>query len=463
MALLLGGCSHEGGAGGSSKGKAAPAPIAVTVVPLERRSVERVIDIEGTLKAWEVVSVSAKKGGLVLKVAHDMGDRVKPGELLVELDPVDEDLAVRQADARYIGELAKLGVSRSRAEEFVKRYGENEKLLNNPDVDEIIVNLPASKQAAAVLETARQEYARQKSLSNRGVGTDQAYLTAQNDYDAARAALDNVDLTVRTNIAAALASRVALDLAEQDRSEMSVLVPHPGSLPPGQTRAEAMTFAVSRRLVHEGQRIKDGEAVFELVVEDPVRLWVNVPERHRPEVEVGQTVRITAMSRPGETFLGQVARINPAVDPESRSFQVESLIPNTDGKLRPGGFAKGQIVLSGNAQAVVVPVEAVYRFAGVTKIYLVVDGQSRGLPVILGQELDDGVEVVGDGVTLPEEGQVVDTGQSVLARLAEGTPVVIRQPDLTPIGGPREKEGAGKNETQKVQPVDTPPDQDPIK
>jgi multidrug efflux pump subunit AcrA (membrane-fusion protein) len=405
----------------------------VTVVELEHRKVERVVEIEGTLKAWEELTVSAKQGGHVQRVAHDMGDRVAPGEVLLELDPVDGALALKQAEAKYIGELAKLGVTRKQAEEFVKRYGANESLLHNVDTEQLIKDLPAYKQAFATREKARQELTRQQGLYARGAGVMQDLQNAQNDVQATQAALDNVELTARTNLAAAIGSRVALDVAQQQLSELVVTVPKPVSLPSGHTRLEDVAYAVSKRLVSEGQRLKDGDPVFELVIEDPIRLWTNVPERFRGDVEVGQPVRVTAMSRPGETFEGRVARINPAVDPVSRTFQVESLIPNGDGKLRPGGFGRGKIVVKSDAQAVVVPVESVYRFAGVTKIFLVEDGRSKGYSVELGQELVGGVEVVGAEVTLPEAGKVVATGQSMLARLAEGTRVVVREPELTPV------------------------------
>lgn len=431
LGALLSGCSH--GTESTAAAKPVPPPVAVTVVDLERRTVERTIEIEGTLKAWEEVSVSAKIGGHVKRVAVDMGDRLRPGDLLVELDPVDANLALREAGARYVGELTKLGVTQDEAEEFVKRYGADEALLYNADIERIIRELPASRQAQASRDKARQELSRQQGLSSRGVGVAQDLINAQNDYQAAQAAVDNVQLTVRTNLAAALTSRVALDVARQNMADLSIVVPTPSTTPPGQTRAAEVVYAVSRRPVHEGQRIKDGETVLELVVDDPVRLWANVPERFRSDVVEGQSVRIAAMASPGVTFEGRVARINPAVDPVSRTFQLEALIPNAEGKLRPGGFAKGQVVLRTDAQAVVVPIESVYRFAGVTKIYLIENETSRGYSVELGEELDGKVEVVGTETPLPETGQVVDTGQSVLAKLAEGTRVVVRAPDRGPL------------------------------
>ena len=66
----------------------------MTVAPLEHRTVERTVDVVGTPQGWEQVTVGTKRTGRVVKVLHDMGDRVKPGEPLVELEPVDAELAI---------------------------------------------------------------------------------------------------------------------------------------------------------------------------------------------------------------------------------------------------------------------------------------------------------------------------------------------------------------------------------
>jgi membrane fusion protein (multidrug efflux system) len=458
VAALLAGalvCTASGCGHGSGEAEAAapsgPAPLAVTVAPLERRAVERAVPVEGTLKGWEEVKLSAKKGGRVARVRHDMGDRVEPGAVLVELDPVDADLAARQAQAKYLGELAKLGLTPEQASEFVAKYGLSADLFRGAEALRHIRDLPSYKQAQATRDKARQQLDRQQQLFARGVGTMQDLQNLQNDFAAAEAALANVVVTAQTTIGTALASRAALDQAEQDLKDMVITAPRPATLPDGITNIDRVAYGVSRRAVSEGQMLKDGEVVFDLVIEDPVRLWAAVPERFRAQVAVGQEVRINAMARPGETFTGAVARINPAVDPTSRTFQVEAVVPNPQGKLRPGGFAKGEVITDRADEAIIVPIESIYSFAGVTKVYLVENGRSRGYAVETGRQLGDRIEVIPKGDPLPDDGQVVTTGQSTLAKLAEDSPVVVRAPgeDETPAadaakdGEASPPEGAG--------------------
>ncbi|MEO6809353.1 MAG: efflux RND transporter periplasmic adaptor subunit, partial [Isosphaeraceae bacterium] len=127
---------------------------------------------------------------------------------------------------------------------------------------------------------------------------------------------------------------------------------------------------------------------------------------------------------PRQTFPAKISRINPMVDSSSRTFQVEAAVPNDDGLLRPGGFAKAQIITRRDAEALVVPREAVYRFAGVIKLFVVEGEKARGIPITTDLEGRGWVEVRGD---LPARAQVITTGQT---QLADGTSVVIRTPDV---------------------------------
>ena len=196
--------------------------------------------------------------------------------------------------------------------------------------------------------------------------------------------LANAILTAESTLASAQAARIALDVARQARIDMEIRAPVPTKQPDGVT--EPITYAVSKRSVSEGQMLKQGDPVVELVVENPLRLWATVPERHSDQVQLGQPVRLSVTTFPDTTFDGQVVRINPTVEPSSRTFQVEALIPNNRKLLRPGGFAKASILIDKNAEATVVPIESVMRYAGVTKIFVVESGASRAIEVETGQE-----------------------------------------------------------------------------
>jgi RND family efflux transporter MFP subunit len=278
-------------------------------------------------------------------------------------------------------------------------------------------------QTRVTQERAQQNLARQRQLTARNAGTAQDLQNSENDAEGAKAAFENAIVTARATLASALSSKVALDVAQQTLNDMTVRAPVPSSLPKGlETVGDGpVRYAVVRRPVHEGQMVKEGEALFDLVIQNPLRLWANVPERFTPEIQVGQTVRVQVGSRPNETFPGRVARINPSVDPVNRTFQVEALVPNAKGLLRPGGFAKATILTKSDSEAAVVPMESVVKYAGVTKIFVVENKLARAIPVETRLEGKDWLEVIGN---LPSRAKVVTSGQ---AMLADGTPVEIRE------------------------------------
>lgn len=388
---IAAGCGHKS-AGPAEKAEVVLKPVPVRVAPIEKRAVERTVPVVGTLKGWEDVTIGTKKMGRVSKVHHDMGDRIKPGERLIDLETVDADLAVNQAERRLQSELAKLG------------------LKDMPAANFDVTRIPSVVQAELALERAKINLDRERKLIQKGAGTQQDFQNAENDEKSAEAAYENAVLAARSNLANALASKVALDVAKQARVDMEILAPTPTNIP--KQVKSPVVYAMSKRQVAEGQMIREGDAIVELVIENPLRLWMNVPERFAADVALGQDVRIQIASYPNETFQGKVARINPSVDATSRTFQVEAAVPNDDGRLRPGGFAKAAIVTKLNSEALTVPREAIERNSGVVKVFITEDGKtSRAVKVSTGIEGNGWVEVIGG---LPETARVVVDGKTQL-------------------------------------------------
>jgi RND family efflux transporter MFP subunit len=345
------------------------------------------------------------------------------------LDDVDAKLALDQAETKYLAELVKLGITREQAERYVEQFGMTEELIRGEVVERILKEVPAVRQVKAQLDQANRELARQRQLNQRGAGTMQELEQAQNEHDTSTAAYDNAIFTARTVIATAMSNRVALDQARQALQDMTIRAPVPSVFPAGLTPGTPLEYAVTKRDVSEGQMVRESEKTFELVIENPLRLWGTVPERYSTQVKKGQDARLDVTAFRGEAFPGSVVRINPAVDEVSRTFQVELLVPNAEGKLRPGGFAKATIVTASDSNATVVPIESVVRDVGVVKVF-VVDGEvARPVEVETGVEGAGWVEIRG---SVSPGTQVVITGQ---AQLADGTPITIRQPP------PEETEG----------------------
>ena len=318
-----------------------------------------------------------------------------------------------------LSSLARLDIRRDVAEKFVAKYGVNEKLIRGEEVDALIMATPPIAQAVANVEKAQLNLARQRKVTDRGAGSVQELQNAENEYKVAVAIRDNAVVTARTYLADALTNQIAFDVTRQALEDTVIRAPKPARHPTGST--SDLSYAISRRQAAEGQMLKEGEAVYDLVIRDPLRLWASVPERYASEVKAGQPVRVRPASQEDEPVEGKVSRINPTVDPTSRTFQVETVIPNPSGKLYPGGFAKASILTRQQAEALVVPLQSIVRFAGVTKVFVADKGAVvREVQVEIGLEGRDWAEVTG---ALSPGDRVVTDGQT---RLADGTRYVVR-------------------------------------
>ncbi|MBX7168642.1 MAG: efflux RND transporter periplasmic adaptor subunit [Pirellulales bacterium] len=374
-------------------------PVNITVAKAEARMLDTSIGVVGTLKGWEEVEISAKRSGHVLKTPHDVGDRVKPAEVLVQLDPVDTDLMLQQAERRLQAELARLGVDETPREDFDVR------------------TVPQVIQAQVAYDRAVDRLNRQKKLKQQNVSTDEVFLDAEFGMREAQAALETATLAARTTLAMAQAANVEVQVASQARRDMDIAAPEPSLVPEG--ISGPLVYAITKRNATEGQMIQPGDPVAHLVIEDPLRAWANVPERYAPYVTAGQVVKFTVASHPDRVFEGAIRWVNPAVDERSRTFVVEVLIHNTDRALRPGSFAKLDIVVQ-RTERTVVPAESVVRFAGVTKLFVVRDQKAVEVPVSTGPLHEGWLEVAGE---VHADDVVVTSGQS---QLADGAAVVVR-------------------------------------
>lgn len=408
MFLAASGCTHKEEA---VKVDAGPKVIPVTVSKLETKPIERKIDVVGSLRGWESFELGAKKGGRVLKIHHDIGDRVNPGELLLEIDPVDARLSLIQAERNLQAELARLG------------------LKNMPSMPEAfdINTVPSVVQSKVQLERATQNLTRQRAISQRGAGSVQELQDFENDFKNAEAGLESARVSASAILAGAQVSAAALDVAKQTMADLNVVAPQPKTLPPN---GEKFQYAITARKVSEGQIIRDGDPIAELVIENPLKYLAKVPERYSNQVKVGQELNLRVAAYDDRVFSGKVTRVNPSVDAVSRTFQIEAIIPNTSNELRPGGFAKADVVIDRKGSGIVVPVEAVVRTVGVTKVFLVTDAPESPSKKAV-KEIQVSIETEGAGWmeikgNLPSDGEVVTTGQS---QLADGSPIRIKTPE----------------------------------
>jgi RND family efflux transporter MFP subunit len=397
---------------------AAPAPLRVTSARVESRSVAQRVATAGTLRASAEAVARAHRAGTVLRLDVDLGDPVRAGQPLAELDRRDDDLAIAElvadaaaareslararaaADAsraaldgaRERGRTLAADVERARADaEWKRREHERyqdllaKELVAARDVDQTRAQVQAAEALVATAETALAHHGDQLRAAEAQLAADQAAVTA-------------ADAGLRQREA-------ALELAQARAS--ATVVPAP------------LTGVVAKRHVAVGERVQGDAPLITVVATDPLTYTGTVAERAAPAIRPGQEVRLSVAAHGARTFPGEVTRVAPVVDTPTRTLALEARVPNAEGLLRPGFRARGTVEVRRDGRARVVPAEALAVTDGGSQVFVLAEGRAEARPVRTGPRTAGWVEIL-DGV---RPGEVVAT--SGLAQLYDGAPVTL--------------------------------------
>ncbi len=183
------------------------------------------------------------------------------------------------------------------------------------------------------------------------------------------------------------------------------------------------------RSVNLGQYVNAGDPIVSLQSLDPVYADFTLPEQELGHIRTGMPVRVATDAAPGRTFAGALTAVNPDVDATTRNVRLQATLPNADGELRPGMFARVEVVLPQAAPVLVVPATAVLHAPYGDSVCVITEArdektgrtakQVRMTTVRLGEMRGDFVAVT-QGL---EAGQTV--ASSGVFKLRNGAPVVI--------------------------------------
>jgi RND family efflux transporter MFP subunit len=371
-------CSSE------SSGKADhgdPKPRRVKVVKAIEGNLPLSVGVSGTLAADEEVTLSLKVNGRIRTVFVDLGSVVRRGQPLLELEQTDFQLRVRQAEAAYQQARVRLGLDAN---------GDESGSKIDPEETGVV------RQAKATLEEARLTRERNQALFKEGLVARSVLDDAEAAFQVADARYQDALEEVRNRQGLLFQRRAELDLAHKQLSDSTLTAPMDG--------------AIQERFVAPGQFAASGDKVFTLVRSDPLRLKLPVPERDAPNIRIGQDVQIH-LEGDSQIYHGKIARVSPAISSQNRTLMVEAEVPNPDGALRAGSFARAEITVKTNTSITLVPATAIVTFAGVNKVISVEKNQSVEKRVKTGRRSQDLVEIL-DGLS-PGEPVVISPGNLV--------------------------------------------------
>jgi RND family efflux transporter MFP subunit len=378
--LMLSACSTGTAGdvkGGRQQDKETTVPVMVSTV--ESRELRRTVEAVGSLFAYDEVVVSSEVDGRAVEVLVDVGDPVTKGQTLVEILPTEFRLAADQQAASLEQARARLGPTGVDGE------------VQDP------TQTAAVKKAAADLANAKQKYERSKIQVERGLIPRQTFDEDEANYKAFQAAYDLAVQDVRNLQAAVKQGRALRDLADKKLRDTTILAPFGGY--------------VKERNVTVGQYLKVQTPVMTIVNVDPIRVRLKVLEKMAAWVPVGQMISLSVEAYPDRTFSGKIWRINPSVDPQTRTFDAEALIDNHQGVLKPGFFVKASIPSTRIDKVLLVPQKALSYAYGIYKVYTITEqNKLKEREVKLGDRVGEDAEIIegieeGDRLALPVEGQ----------------------------------------------------------
>jgi multidrug efflux pump subunit AcrA (membrane-fusion protein) len=368
------------------------ADIPVQVSPVASKPITYAIAMTGDISPLMQVDLFPKVSGYLERIHVNLGDSVKQGQTIAQIDRTDYLQKVRETEARVAQAKANLA-----------------EIETGTRTEELRQAEEAIRGAQSRFENAKLQRERLKALYQRQVISKKELDVAEMEFTVAETQLtssqehlkllrEGAREEVRRFAQARLREIEAILAQERIRLQHTqILAPFSGE--------------ISRKFVDAGALVSSSTPIVTLIHTETLKVVANILEKDIPLLKTGLKAKITTESFPGKVFEGKITRISSALEPATRTLQAEIEIPNAGRWLKPSMFAKIELVLSQKPHALVVPQHAVIEERGVKMIYIVKENQAFRKMIVTGIEQFPYVEVL-EG--LSEGDRVVVRGQDAL-------------------------------------------------
>ena len=341
------------------------------------------LTLAATTQAIQDSIIYARTSGYVRKRYVDIGDRVKAGQVLAEIDSPEVYQQLQQAHADLLQSQKNLDVQKA--------------------------NLDLARRTAARYEGADAEQAVAKQLVDQNVSA----------YRAAEATVAAAEASVQSN-------RANVKRWEDMTSFQRVLAPFDGTVIQRNFDVGALVTAgspINNTGAAPSSVSGAAQGLFEVAQIQSLRVFVNVPQAYAPNVKIGMPVQILVRGRLMEPIAAKVTRTANAIDQGTRTLLTQVDIPNESHRLLPGMFVYVSFQIAPSGQHWRLPAEAVVFNAQGTRVTMVGPGNKLHFQKVtigrdLGTSIDiqaglNGNEVIVEQPTVSlQEGQVVNPIES---------------------------------------------------
>jgi RND family efflux transporter MFP subunit len=346
------------------------------VIRVGRGSSRSELELPGNIQAVTEAPVLARASGYIKRRLADIGDRVKAGQALAEIDTPELDEQVVEAKAN-------VQQAHSVLDQALASY----------------------EQGKANLELARISADRWSQLVTRGVVSRQENDTYRTQYEAQLSGVSSLEKAIaaqRNSVAAADANLARL---QQMQDFKVVRAPFDGM--------------ITLRNVDTGALVTSANTLlFRIAQTGTLRTYVNVPQASSASIHPGQAARLSISSLPGRVFTGVVARSANSLDPSSRTLLVEVQVPNRGGELLPGMYAQVDLSSARANPPLLVPSDALIVRPNANLVAVLrSDNKVHLQNVIVGRDYGDRMEILGglqEGDTIiPSPGDLAREGLKI--------------------------------------------------
>lgn len=334
----------------------------VNVAVVEQAPGKSQLVLPGNIQAVTEAPILARASGYIRTRLVDIGDRVKEGQLLAEIEAPELDQQVQQARATV--DQTKSALEQAEA---------------------------SLQQGKTNRDIARLTYDRYNVLIAKGAVARQDVDTYKAQVDAADAnvmALEKAGNVAKNNIAAAEAN---LKRLLEMQGFLKVHAPFAG--------------VITLRNIDTGALVAEGQTLlFRIAQTDRLRTYVNVPQADSTTIRAGQPAQLKIPDLPSKTFTGTVTRTANALDPVTRTLLAEVQVVNRDGFLLPGMYSEVSFTTPRLEPPMMIRADAlVVRGDGPHVAVVGADGIVHFRSVVVGRDYGDRLEILG-GI---EKGQQV--------------------------------------------------------
>jgi len=370
VSFLLSACGSSPQAAAPPDGKATGQLRRVQTTTAEQKDLDQLVVVTGTLAADQEVVLGFKVPGRLAEIPVDLGSPVQKGGSIARLDTTDYELRVRQADAALQQARVRLGLSPDASDQSV-----------------ILEQTAVARQARAEMDAARSNVERAQQLLGKGLLPKADFDAASSAFKVSEAKYEDALEEARNRQALLAQRRSELEIARQQFADAVLYAP--------------ITGMVQQRNANVGQYVTAGTPIVSMVQMQPLRLRTAVPEREARSIRAGLPVRVTVEGAPG-VHQGRVARISPSFDEANRTLLVETEVSNAANVLRPGAFARAEIIVSSGQRALMVPASSVVTFAGIDRVFVLKGDKATETRIKTGRRIEQGVEVL-EGLNAGEQ------------------------------------------------------------